>query len=61
MFRFTKSRGLQKKWILKFRRGDYMNPSLTSICYKHFGKDAYPQDLKAELLGNYYFDSLFLF
>ncbi|CAI6358180.1 unnamed protein product [Macrosiphum euphorbiae] len=50
-YRFPKDPELQKKWTLKFRRGDSITPSLSYMCSEHFSDDAYIRDLKAELLA----------
>ncbi|KAL4135708.1 hypothetical protein QTP88_007303 [Uroleucon formosanum] len=49
-YRFPKDPEFQKKWTLKCRRGDIMNPGISYMCSEHFSDDAYIRDLKAELL-----------
>lgn len=49
--RFPKNDELCKKWILKCRRRDLLNPKTSFICSVHFRRDDFIRDLKAELLG----------
>lgn len=49
--RFPKNDELCKKWKLKCRRRDLLNPKTSFICSVHFREDDFVRDLKAELLG----------
>jgi hypothetical protein len=58
MFRFPKNPEIYKKWVQKCRRGDKWNPKTSVICSEHFTQDSFVRDLKAELLGNYFYNFL---
>lgn len=55
MFRFPKDRKIQKIWIQKCKRKDKFNPATSFICSEHFCAEDFFRDMKAELIGKYYF------
>lgn len=48
--RFPKDDELCRKWKLKCRRRDLLNPKTSFICSIHFRENDFVRDLKAELL-----------
>lgn len=56
MYRFpVKNVEIYNMWVHKCRRGDKWNPKASLVCSEHFTSDSFVRDLKAELLGNYFF------
>jgi len=55
IFRFPKYPENRKEWIQKYKRRSKWNPNTIYIYSEHFSPDTFVQNMKAELLGYYYY------